>query len=84
MLVNLRCKCCGTLLEQVKPNTQFCSECARIRKNRQAYDSRKRIAEENVRKQHGTQDSMKDIRRIANEAAKLGMSYGEYVQKKGL
>lgn len=84
MLVNLRCKCCGTLLEQVKPNTQFCSECARIRKNRRAYDSRKRIAEENVRKQHGTQDSMKDIRRIANEAAKLGMSYGEYVQKKGL
>lgn len=84
MLVNLRCKCCGTLLEQVKPTTQFCSECARIRKNRRAYDSRKRIAEENVRKQHGTQDSMKDIRRIANEAAKLGMSYGEYVQKKGL
>lgn len=84
MLVNLRCKCCGTLLEQVKPNTQFCSECARIRKNRRAYDSRRRIAEENVRKQHGTQDSMKDIRRIANEAAKLGMSYGEYVQKKGL
>lgn len=84
MLVNLRCRCCGTLLEQVKPNTQFCSECARIRKNRQAYDSRRRIAEENVRKQHGTQDSMKDIRRIANEAAKLGMSYGEYVQKKGL
>lgn len=84
MLVNLRCRCCGTLLEQVKPNTQFCSECARIRKNRRAYDSRRRIAEENVRKQHGTQDSMKDIRRIANEAAKLGMSYGEYVQKKGL
>lgn len=84
MLVNLRCRCCGTLLEQVKPNTQFCSECARVRKNKRAYDSRRRIAEENVRKQHGTQDSMKDIRRIANEAAKLGMSYGEYVQKKGL
>lgn len=84
MLVNLRCRCCGTLLMQVNSNTQFCSECARTRKNKQAYDSRRRIAEENVRKQHGTHNSMKDIIRIANEAAKLGMSYGEYVRKKGL
>lgn len=74
---HLYCLICGEEFISKSPSGLYCSEECKL----MAEAERKGMT---YKQRHKISENMEWIRDIANEAAELGMSYGEYVKKRGL
>lgn len=71
------CEVCGNKFTMRSPNSKYCSTICRKK-------AKNMIADGMGWKIYPMTDNMKKISIIAAEAAKHGMSYGKYVNSKGL
>lgn len=84
-----KCRLCGIDIPDGGNATKYCRDCSlHIRHEKyQQYVARKKAekARENLCKMYGNshKSTMQQLYEDAREATRLGMSYGEYVAKKG-
>lgn len=91
MTVSKFCGRCGKMMWDVQPRKRFCDECVHKRnleKGRERYQ-RKKMQKQGVSamqakmpdKEPCLKPSIKSIPQCVREAAALGISYGQYVQR---
>lgn len=93
-----RCVVCGCELGDVRRNTKYCAECRKKVKVKQAIASQKsrrkveramKYARKNEEQRKAKEElrqkaKSKTLEQLALEARKAGMTYGQYIARKGI